>query len=79
MAQDITHLKPTTEALITSGQDQALNTNWHSRRILKTKQTDKCRRCGEHPETVNHIISGCSKLSQTVYLERHKAVTSTVH
>ena len=42
MAQDITHLKPTTEALITSAQDQALNTNWHSRHILKTKQTDKC-------------------------------------
>ena len=24
------HLKPTTEALITAVQDQALNTNWHS-------------------------------------------------
>ena len=36
------HLKPTTEALITAAQDQALNTNWHSCHILKTKQTDKC-------------------------------------
>ena len=63
-------LKPTTEALITAAQDQALNTNWHSCHILKTKQTDKCRRCGEHPETVSHIISGCPKLGQTAYLER---------
>ena len=72
------HLKPTTEALITAAQDLALNTNWHPCHILKTKQTDKCRRYGEHPETVSHIISGCPKLAQTVYLERH-AVASTVH
>ena len=32
-------LKPSTEALITAAQDQALNTNWHSCHILKTKQT----------------------------------------
>ena len=73
------HLKPTTEALVTAAQDQALNTNRHSCHILKTNQTDKCSRCGEHPETVSHIISGCLKLAQTVYLERHKAVASTVH
>ena len=73
------HLRPTTEALITAARDQALNTNWHSCHIFKTKQTDKCRRCSEHPETVNYFISGCPKLAQTVYLERHNAVASTIY
>ena len=56
-----------------------MNTNWRSCCIFKTKQTDQCRRCGEHPETGSHIISGCPKLAQTVYLERHNAVASTIH
>ena len=28
---------------------------------------------------MSHIISGCPKLAQTVYLERHNSVASTVH
>ena len=47
--------------------------------LILSKLISACRRCGEHPETVSHIISGCPKLAQTVYLERHNSVASTVH
>ena len=73
------NLKPVTEALITAAQDQALNTNWHAHNIIKNKSVEKCRACNEHPETVAHIVSGCPRIAQTLYLKRHNAVAATVH
>ena len=72
-------LKPPTEALIMAAQDQAINTNWYSHHILKNSPSDKCRLCNEHPETIEHITTGCPKLAQTIYLDRHNAVASTLH
>ena len=73
------NLKPVTEALITAAQDQALNTNWHVHHIIKNKPVDKCRACSEYPETVEHIVSGCPRIAQTLYMKRHNAVAATVH
>ncbi|PFX15008.1 hypothetical protein AWC38_SpisGene20795 [Stylophora pistillata] len=33
----------------------------------------RCRLCGEAPESVAHILSGCSALTQRKYLSRHDA------
>ena len=30
-----------------------------------------CRLCGDRDETINHIISECSKLAQKEYKARH--------
>ena len=34
-------------------------------------ECDKCRLCGEHQETVHHLLSGCKKLAGTEYVKRH--------
>ena len=73
------HLKPVTEALITAAQDQALHTNWLSYHILRSTDSDLCRRCSQYPETIEHIVAGCPTLAQSVYLERHNTVASAVH
>ena len=36
-------------------------------RIDKTQQNSKCMLCGDRDETINHIISECSKLAQKEY------------
>ena len=40
-----TGLKGETEGLITATQDQALNTRYYSRHIIKQGSTDRCRMC----------------------------------
>ena len=60
-------------------QDQAINTNWYSHHILKNSPSDKCRLYNEHPEMIEYITTGCPKLAQTIYLDRHNAVASTLH
>ena len=39
-------------------------------KINKTQENSKCRMCGKSEESVNHVLSESSKLSQTEY-ERH--------
>ena len=75
------HLKPVTESLLVAAQDQALNTNWLSFHILGNTNisSDLCRRCKMYPETIEHIVAGCPLIAQSIYLDRHNAVTSAVH
>ena len=40
-----TGLKGETEGLITAAQDQALNTRYYSKHIIKQGSTDRCRLC----------------------------------
>ena len=60
------NFKRETESLLTVAQDSALRTNHIKARIDKTQQKSKCRLCGDRDETINHIISECSKLAQRV-------------
>ena len=48
-------------------------------RIDKTQQDSKCRLCGDRDETINHIISECSKLAQREYKARHDWVGKVIH
>jgi len=73
------YLDLVTESLLIAAQDQALNTNWMSCHIHCTVSSDLCRRCKMYPETIEHIVAGCPAIAQTVYLDRHNAVTSAVH
>ena len=56
-------LKGETEGLITTAQDQALNTRYYNKHIMKEGHTDRCRRCHNQPEAVEHIIFGCQTLT----------------
>ena len=65
------NLKRETEFLLIAAQDNALRTN-HIKAISdKTQQNGKCRLCCDRDETINHIISECSKLAQNEYKARH--------
>ena len=73
-------LKKETEGLILAAQDQALSTNYIKHRIHHQPGVDpRCRLCHSKPETVHHILSCCSKLSQTEYKRRHDNVAAAVH
>ena len=51
---------------------QLLPTEVYYNRKTKSQVTDeKCRLCGDSLENVQHILSGCSALAQTKYLQRH--------
>ena len=67
-------LKKETEGLIFAAQDQALRTN-----AIKANVSSKCRMCGSHDETVQHILCSCPKLAQTEYKKRHDVVGRVIH
>ena len=54
-----------------AAQNSAISTNNIKARIDKTQQNCKCRLCSDRYETINHIISECSKLAQKEYKTRH--------
>jgi len=72
-------LKKETEGFILAAQDQALRTNAIKARIDNTTEDSKCRLCKEKEETVDHLVSTCSKIAQTDYKERHNKVASMLH
>ena len=49
------------EGFLCAAQEQALST----RAVMQVYNqcSSMCRLCGEHPETVEHLISGCSQLA----------------
>ena len=73
------NLKRETKYLLIAAQDNAIRTNHIKVRIDKTKQNSKCRLCGDRDETINHIISECSKLAQKEYKARHDWVGKVIH
>ena len=60
-------------------QNNAVRTNHIKARIDKTQQNRKSRLCGDSDETINHIISKCSKLAQKEYKARHDWVDKVIH
>ena len=51
-------------------QNSATSTNYIKARIDR-QQNSRYRLCGNRNETINHIISECSKLVQNQYKDRH--------
>ena len=68
-----------TESLLIVAQNNAIRTNDIKARTDKTQQNSKCRLCGNRDETINHIISECSKLAQKEYKARHDWVCKVIH
>ena len=62
-----------------TAQNNAVRTNHISERINKTQQDSKCRLCGDSDETINNIISECSKLAQKEYKTIFDWVCKVIH
>ena len=73
------NFKRETKSLLTAAQDGAIRTNHIKARIDKTQQNSKCRLCGDRDETINHIISECSKLAQQACKARHDWIGKVIH
>lgn len=74
-------LFPETEGYLIAIQDQVICTKNYKKYILKEPGVtdDRCRKCREKPETIQHITAACSMLSQNDYLHRHNQVAAIVH
>ena len=73
------NLKRETESLLIAAQNNTIRTNHIKARINKTQQNRKCRLCGDRNETINYIISECSKLAQKEYKTRPDLVGKVIH
>ena len=72
-------LKVETEALLCAAQEQALRTNYIKHNIHKSIDSPLCRMCGKCGESVQHIASGCEKLTQKEYKRRYDNVAKKIH
>ena len=72
------NFKREAESLLIAAQNNAIKTNHIKARIDKTPQNSKCRLWGDRDETINYIISECSRLAQE-YKTRHDWVDKVIH
>ena len=68
-----------TESLLIATQNNAIRTNHIKTRIDKMQQNSKCWLRGNRDETINHIMSECSKLAQTEYKTTRYRVSKMIH
>ena len=72
-------LKRETESLIVAAQNQSIRTNLVKARIDKSQGDSLCRMCRKVDESIDHIVSGCSKLAPKEYKRRHDNLGKIVH
>ena len=65
------NFKRETESLIVAAQNQSIRINLVKAKIDKRQADSLCRVCRKVDESIDHIISGCSKLLQKKYKRRH--------
>ena len=70
------NFKRETESLQIAAQNNGIRTK---ARVDKTQQNSNCTLCGDRDETINHIISECSKLPQKEYKMRNEWVGKVIH
>ena len=64
-------LERETESLIVAAQNQSIRSNLVKAKIDKCQRDSLCRRRRKVDESIDHIVSGCSKLAQKEYKRRH--------
>ena len=57
-------LKRETKSLIVAAQNQSIRTNLVKAKIDKSQGDSLCRVCRKVDESIDRIVSGCSKLAQ---------------
>ena len=73
------NFKKETESLQIATQNNTIRTNHIKVRIDKTQPNSRCRLWDDRDETINHIISKCSKLAQKEYKTRHDWVGKRIY
>ena len=66
-------------SLLIAAENITIRTNHIKARINKMQQNSKCRLYGDRDETINDIISKCSKLAQKERKTRHAWVGKVIH
>ena len=72
-------LKRETESLIVAAQNQSIRTNLVKARIDKSQGDSLCRMFRKVDESIDHIVSGCSRLAQKEYNRRHDNLGKIVY
>ena len=72
-------LKKETESLTVAAQNQSIRINLVKAKINKSQGDSLCRVCRKVDESIDHIVSGCSKLAQEEYKRRHDNLGKIVH
>ena len=72
-------LKRETESLIVRAQNQSIRTSLVKTKIEKNQGDPLSRVCRKVDESIDHIVSGCSKLAQKEYKSRHDNLEKIVH
>ena len=72
-------IKRETETLILAAQEQAIRTNQINAKIDRTQEDCLCRMCKQADETVNHLLSECSKMAQREFKRRHDWLGKKIH
>ena len=72
-------MKRETERLIVAAQNQIKGTNLVKAKIDKSQGDSLCRVCRTVDESIDHIVSGFSKVVQKEYKRRHDNLGKIVH
>ena len=72
-------LKRETESLIVAAQNPDIRTNLLKAKIDKSLGDSLCTVCKKVDESIDHFVSGCSKLAQKEYKRRDDKLGKTKH
>lgn len=74
------YLFPETEGRLAAIQDQVIPTRAYLKNIVKKNlPTDRCRKCSQSVETIQHVTSSCATLAPREYTDRHNAMAKVYH
>ena len=59
--------------------NQSMETNLVKAKIDKSQEDSLCRECRKVDGSIDHIVSGCSKLAQKEYKRRYDNLGKIVH
>ena len=71
--------KRETESLIVAAQNQSIRANLVKGKINKSEGDSLCRVCRKVDESIDCIVSGCSKLAQKEYKRKHDNLGKIAH
>ena len=72
-------LYPETEGFMMAIQDRVIRTKNYEKHVLKMNIEDRCRKCGQIGESIEHVMAGCPALANTAYLGRHNQLAKLIH
>ena len=68
-----------TNSLIVTSQNQSMRKNLVKAKIDKSQKDALRRLCRKADESIDHVVSGCSKVEQKEYKRKHDNLGKIVH